>query len=195
MSITRREALTAAVGCGLTTTAAAGADDKPLAAKERPRPDPVYSNVPAAIRKVFEDTFPNYRCIRMAIRGEKDATVYRATVFNPASGGAHTQHVGGEIVTTPILYHLELDAAGKVLEETPRFVDTGRLPKAVTAAYEKWNPKGVKGQELWWQTEVPRGKDRVYRVRIIVNAIKAYSASFKEDGSVLTADPAEVPGN
>jgi hypothetical protein len=61
------------------------------------------------------------------------------------------------------------------------------------AGYEKWNPKGVKGQELWWLTEVPRGEARVYRVRIIVNQIKAYAASFKEDGSVLAADPAVVP--
>jgi hypothetical protein len=120
--------------------------------------------------------------------------VYRATVFDPAAMSSFSQRVGGEHVTTPELYHLELDAGGKVLEETLRPVhDPGQLPKAVVAAYEKWNPKGVKGQELWWLTEVPRGEARVYRVRIIVNASKAYSASFTEDGSVLAADPAIVP--
>jgi hypothetical protein len=194
MAITRREALAAAVGCGLTTTAAAGADDKPPAAAERPRRDPVYMHVPEAIRAVFEDTFPNHRCIRLARRQEKGAPVYRATVFDPASAGAETQRVGEESVTQPILYHLELSATGSVIEETPRPVfDLGRLPKAVLAGYEKWNPKGVQGQEFWWLTEVPRGEARVYRVRILVNAIKAYSASFKEDGSVLAADPAVVP--
>ena len=98
MSITRREALAAAVGCGLTTTAAAGADDKP-AAKGPAWHDPVYSHVPPAVLAVFEGTFPNHRCIRMAIRGEKDAAVYRATVFAPASTRVHTQQVGEEIVT------------------------------------------------------------------------------------------------
>src|SRR5262249_46776332 len=124
----------------------------------------------------------------------KGAMVYRATVFNPASGGAETRQVGAENITQPILYHLELSESGKVLEETPRPVlDLKRLPKAVVAGYEKWNPKGGTGQEHRWTTEVPRGEARIYRVRIIESAIKAYSASFKEDGSVLTADPAVVP--
>jgi hypothetical protein len=194
MSITRRDALAAAAGCGLTTTGAARADDRPPAAKERPRRDPVYMYLPDAVRAVFEDTFPGYRCVRLATRREKGATVYRATIFDPASAGAHTQRVGEETVTQPILYHMELTADGKVIEESPRPVlDPGRLPKAVLAAYEKWNPTGVRGQELWWMTDVPRGGARVYRVRIIVNAIKAYSASFREDGSVLAADPAVVP--
>jgi len=193
MLISRREALAAAVGCGLTT-AAAGADDSPPVARELPRPDPLYTSVPEAIRKVFEDTFPNHRCIRLAIRGEDDATVYRATVFDPASIGASYRRVGKEHVITPPLYELELDAGGKVVEETLRPVlDPGRLPKAVAAAYEKWNPKGVIGREFFWQTEVLRGKARVYRVQIILSAVKAYRASFKEDGTVVEADPAPVP--
>jgi hypothetical protein len=159
----------------------------------QPQYDPVYMQLPEAIRPVFEDTFPGYRCIRLVTRGEKDATVYRGTVFDPAAMSSSHQRIGGETVTTPNLYHLELDANGKVLEETLHFVDRERLPKAVAAAYEKWNPKGVEGREFFWQTGVPRGKDRVYLVRIIENAIKGYSASFKEDGSVLAADPAVVP--
>ena len=115
-------------------------------------------------------------------------------MFDPAdvwrtSGGL----VNGESVITPILDELEVDAHGKVLEEPLRLFDPKRLPKAVAAAYEKWNPKGVKGAEIFWQTEVSRGKDRVYRVRIIMSSIKAYSASFKEDGAVLATDPASVP--
>jgi hypothetical protein len=193
MSITRREALAAAVGCGLMTTVTAGADDKP-AAPEPPKRDPIYSNVPDAIRKVFDDTFPNHRCIRMVTRGEKDATVYRATVFNPADLSVITQLVDGGHIMTPPLYHLELDATGKVLEETRRPVlDLGQLPKAVVAAHEKWNAKGVKGMALMWSTQVPRGKDRVYGVFIIVNSVTGYSASFKADGTVLKADPAVVP--
>jgi hypothetical protein len=158
-----------------------------------PPHDPVYMHLPEAIRKVFEETFPGHRCIRLVIRGEKEATVYRATVFHPAAMSSSSKRVGEEEVITPPLDYLELDAGGKVLEETLHFVDPGRLPKPVTAAYEKWNPKGVTAREHWWMTEVQRGKDRVYRVRMIENAIKGYTALFKEDGTVVEADPAIVP--
>jgi hypothetical protein len=150
-------------------------------------------HLPEEIRKVFEETFPDHRCIRLVIRGEKDATVYRGTLFHPAAMSSTSKRVGEERIITPPLDHLELDASGKVLEETLHFVDSGRLPKAVTDAYEKWNPKGVTAREHWWMTEVPRGKDRVYRVRMIENAVKGYTALFKEDGTVVEADPAIVP--
>src|SRR5437764_11483644 len=81
MPITRRDALAAVAGCGLVTALAA-ADDKPL--PEAPKYDPVYGGVPEAVRKVFEDTFPRHRCIRLVVRGQDDTAVYRATVFDPA---------------------------------------------------------------------------------------------------------------
>lgn len=191
MSITRRDALAAAVSCGLTAAAAARADETP-AAKEPPKHDPVYSLLPDRVRTVFEDTFPGHRCIRLVTRGEKDAAVYRATVFDPANtSSASHQFVGGEFICTPPLYHLELDVQGKVLEEPPHPIGPDRLPKAVAAAYEKWNPKGLKRMTTMWWTEVSRGKDRVYRVNILVNQIKSYGASFKEDGTVLSADPTD----
>jgi hypothetical protein len=192
--MTRRVVLAAVVGFGLTMTAVAGAADQQPAGKEKPR-NPLYSSMPSAVRAVFEDAFPNHVCIRLVRRQEKGATMYRGTVFDSASGGAQTKRVGEEIVTEPILYHLEISETGKVLEETLRPVfDPKQLPKAVLAAYEKWNPKGVTGSSgHWWMTEVPRGEARVYRVRIILSAVKAYSASFKEDGTVLAADPAVVP--
>ncbi|HKA07770.1 MAG TPA: hypothetical protein VKD71_10975 [Gemmataceae bacterium] len=191
MSITRRDALAAALGL---TAATATADDKPIADKVPPRHEPLYSHLPDAVRKVFEDTFPHHFCIRMVTRGKRQAEVYRGTVFDPRSAGGFHQHVDGEHVASPILYQLEVDADGKIVEETLRPVlDLARLPKAVVAAYEKWNPKGVKGQEFHWRTEVPREKARVYRVRIVVNAIKTYSASFAEDGTILEANPAVVP--
>jgi hypothetical protein len=193
MPITRREALAAAAGCGLATPAEARADEKPPAAPGG-RSDPVFGNLPNAVRAVVEDTFPGHRCIRLAERQEKGATVYRVTVFNPADTTVHTQSVGGELVSQPRLYHVELTADGKVIEETYRPVlDLGRLPKPVLAAYQKWNPKGVTGMVVAWSTEVPRGKERIYRAGVIVNQIKAYRVSFKEDGSVIAADPAVVP--
>ena len=190
--MTRRDTLAAAIG--LTTVTVSRAEEKVTVAKPVPRTEPLYSDLPGAVRKGFEDTFPNHFCIRMVTRGKRDAAVYRGTVFDSRSAASHHQLVDGEHVATPILYQLELEADRKVVEETLRPVlDLARLPKAVVAAYEKWNPNAVKGQEHYWLTEVPREKARVYRVRIILNAIKSYSASFAEDGTVLAADPAVVP--
>ncbi len=192
MPITRRDALAAAIGCGLTT-AAARAGENP-SAEGPPRRDPVLSHLPPAVRKVFEDTFPHHRCIRLVTRDREEAAVYRGTFFDPTIWSSTTVGlVEGEHVVTPPLYHLELDAAAKVREETQRWIDSKDLPKAVVAAYEKWNPTGVHGQEYYWWTEVPRGKGRIYRVQIIVSAVKAYRASFQEDGAVVSADPAAVP--
>ena len=193
MSITRRDALTAAVGCGLVTTAAR-ADEKPVA-NDAMRRDPVLNSVPDAVRKVFEATFPGHRCIRMVIRGAKAAPVYRGTFFNPAIW-SRTSHslADGETIITPPLYQLELDAAGKVLEETLREIEPTQLPKAVLAAYDKWNPNGVEGRSgHFWLTEVAMEQPRVYRIRIILSSVTAYEATFREDGTVVQADPAIIP--
>lgn len=191
MTLSRRGAMAAAVGCGVAATAS-GTEIQPPPAE--PRRDPMYGDMPEAIRAVFESTFPNHRCVRMAMRQEKGAAVYRGTVFDPACSAAHTQLVGDETVSQPILYHLEVSADARVIEETAHPVlDLERLPKPVVASYKKWNPKGVTGREHWWTTELPRGGTRVYRVRIILNAVTAYTAAFREDGTVVAADPMVVP--
>jgi len=193
MSITRRDALAVAVGCGLATTATR-AEEKP-AARGQPRQDPVLSGLPPAVHNVFTDTFPNYRCIRLARRGQDKAAVYRGTFFDAANwSGSAGGLVDGESIVTPPLYHLELDAAGKVLEETVRWIDPKQLPKAVQTAYTKWNPKGVEGRSgnYWW-TEIPRGKSRVFRIEIVLSAVQAYRATFRQDGIVVEADPAVIP--
>jgi hypothetical protein len=202
MVLTRRDTLAAAVACGLTAAARAeGAPAaeaparEPPAAKDPPPRDPVSSSLtPAPVQKVFDETFPGLRCIRLTRRGQDEAAVFRGTFFDPANWWSTTvEFVNGESVVTPPLFHQELDAAGKVLEETYRPIDPKRLPRAVQAAYEKWNPQAVQGREHFWLTEVARGKPRVYRVAIIQSAVKAYRATFQEDGAVVEADPAVVP--
>jgi hypothetical protein len=190
MLITRREALAAVAIVGGRATTVAGADEKPPAT-DQPKVDPILSRgLPDAVRKAFVDALPGYWCVRLGIRGEKDATVYRATVFHPGHG--QTSHVkDGESITTPRLYDIELDGRGKSLEETARPIVPDRLPQVVLAAYEKWNPKGVKRMATMWTTELPRGKERVYGVYILVNQIKGYAAFFKEDGTVVKADPTD----
>src|SRR5205814_2123937 len=138
MSITRRVALAAVVGFGLMT-AAGRADEKPAASEPLKR-DPMLAHLPAAVRKVFEDTFPNHRIIRLVMRGDGRDAVYRGTVFDltDTTLTSGLERVGGEFVTTPRLFHLEVDARGKVLEELPHPIGPDRVPKAVLAAYEKW---------------------------------------------------------
>src|SRR5262249_54002774 len=151
------------------------------------------NHVPTEVRKICEETFPGYRCLKVVWREEKDVKIFRATFFNPADMGAESRLVNGEHITQLSLYDLELTADVKIIAESAHWIDAKRWPKQVQASFQKWNPKGVKGQEMHSFTEVRKGDSRVYRVRIIVNAIKAYSALFGEDGSVLAADPAVVP--
>src|SRR5262245_58255850 len=117
MSMTRRDVLTAAVCCVLTAAIASGADEKP-AAREPLKQDPILAHLPAAARKVFEDTFPNHRIIRLATRGDGEEAVYRGTVFDLSNTKLTSGYdlLGGEFVTTPKLFYLEVDARGKVLE-------------------------------------------------------------------------------
>lgn len=192
MAITRREALTAAVACGVTATDATAAPVPPMI---RPLSDPLYSRLNKEARAVVEDTFPLHLCIRLVERRVRDETVaYRVTVFNPASRGARTKMVDGESVSEPILYHLELTPKGTIIEETPRpILDLAKLPKPVLESYRKWNPREVRNMMVTWITEVPRGGTRTYRAHILVSAIKAYNATFKPDGSVITADPITMP--
>lgn len=194
MPITRRGALAALVSGGLSTLSATGADEKPLATREPLKQDPVHSHLPAATRKVFAETFPNHRIVRLVQRGDEEDAVYRGTVFDlsdPTLTSGHDRF-GGELVTTPKLFYLEVDAKGKILEELPRPIGPDQVPKAVTDAYDKWNPKGLNRLATMWHTEIPRGGARVYSAHILVSQIKSYWATFKEDGTVVRADPIDV---
>ena len=59
----------------------------------------MYVHPPNEIRTEIGSTFPNHRCVRMAMRQEKGTVVYRGTVFDPACGTARTQLVGDETVS------------------------------------------------------------------------------------------------
>jgi len=193
MSVTRRAALAALAG-GLTTMSATTADEKLPAAGEPLKQDPVLSHMPAATRKVFEETFPKHRIIRLVQRGDGEDAVYRGTLFNLSSTTLTSGHdrFAGELVTTPMLFYLEVDARGKFIEELPRPIEPTQAPKAVVDAYDKWNPKELRRLTTMWSTEIPRGKARVYHAHILVSQITSYRATFKEDGTVVRADPIEM---
>jgi len=194
MPVNRRQALAAAIGCGLTTASTTRADEKPPQTREPLKQDPVLPHLPAAARKVFEETFPNHRIIRLVQRGDGEDAVYRGTVFDLSSPTLTSGHdrFAGELVTTPKLFYLEVDAKGKIQEELPRPIEPTQAPKAVVDAFDKWNRKELRRLTTIWSTEIPRGKDRVYHVHILVSQVKSYWATFKEDGTVVRADPIEV---
>jgi hypothetical protein len=176
--------------CVMTNLVGAEAPTAPVA-----QPDPVLSDAPEAIRSIFEAAFPShrYRCVRMA-RPVNAPEVFRGKFFDLTLSKVRCGQRGDEFVSEPIFYEMEVAANGKVVEETPRPVlDRDGLPKPVQAAYGKWNPKGVKGMFVHWYTSVPRGQERVYTVRILIDQLTLHDATFKEDGTVVHADPAVVP--
>ena len=119
--------------------------------------------------------------------------VFRGKFFDLTLSKVRCGQEGKEFVSEPIFYEMEVAADGKVVEETYHPVAPDGLPKPVQTAYGKWNPNGVKGMFVQWNTAVPRGKERVYSVTILIDQLTVYFATFKEDGTVVAADPAVVP--
>jgi len=147
----------------------------------------VYGSLPEAIRAVFETTFPVTGASGWPIRQEKGAAVYRGTVFNPPAG-CPDRRVGEESVTEPILYHLEVAADAKIIEETPRPVDPVGCRRRSSPPTRSGTRRGSRAGSTG-DTEVPPWEGPVYHVRINRERVKGYTASFKEDGSVVAADP------
>jgi hypothetical protein len=194
MTMNRRDALTAVVG-GLMCTAAAGADDKPAAKVEDKFPtlprDTLLAALPPAALKVVEFWFPNYWCVRLVTHHQANPKWYRATLFTPR-GPRRTNWTEGNEIAVPPMYEVSVTEEGKVLEESSHAIERDLVPMAVIAAYEKWNPTAVKGMVTTWATEVAAGKERVFRVAIVVSQVKFYAASFQADGTVIKADPIDA---
>ena len=191
MSLNRRTAMAAVAGsCVMTNLAGA---ESPMV--HVVQPDPVRRHVPEAVELIFEAVFPSnqYRCVRMA-RPLNAPEMFRGRFFSLSDSRVRNGKKGEEFVSEPIFYEMEVAADGKVVEETLHPVlDSNDLPKPVQAAYGKWNPKGVKGMHVQWSTGVPRGQERVYSVAIVINQLTGHGARFKEDGTLVYADPAVVP--
>jgi hypothetical protein len=185
MTMNRRAALTAVVG-GLACAGAAKAEDK---FPTLPRDSLLAALAPAAL-KVVEHWFPNYWCVRLVTHHQANPKWYHATLFTPR-GPRRTNWSDGNEIAVPPMYEVSVDADGKVLEESNHAIERGLVPKAVLAAFAKWNAKGVGGMATTWATEVAAGKERVFRVAILMSQVKFYAATFQADGTVLTADPIE----
>jgi len=191
MSLNRRAAMAAVAGSCVMTNLA-GAESPTVHVVQ---PDPVRSDAPDAIKLIFEAVFPSqrYRCVRMA-RPLNAPEMFRGRFFSLSDSRARSGKEGEEFVSEPIFYEMEVAADGKVVEETLHPVlDWNELPNPVQAAYGRWNPKGVKGMRVQWSTGVPRGQERVYSVAIVINQLTGHGARFKEDGTLVHADPAVVP--
>ena len=190
MCLNRRAAMAAVAGsCMMTNLAGAEAPTVQVV-----QPDPVRRLAPEAVERTFEAAFPSqrYRCVRMA-HPLNAAETFRGRFFSLSDSKVRNGQEEKEFVSEPIFYEMEVAADGKVIEETLHPVlDGDELPKPVQAAYGRWNPKGVKGMFVRWYTGVPRGKERVYMVQILIDQLTLHDATFKGDGTVVAADPAVV---
>jgi len=191
MSLNRRAAMAAVAGsCVMTNLAGAESPTGHVV-----QPDPVRKHAPEAIELIFEAAFPSqrYRCVRMA-RPLNAPEMFRGRFFSLSDSKVRSGQEGKDFVSEPIFYEMEVAADGKVIEETLHPVlDWDELPKPVQTAYGRWNPKGVKGMFVRWYTGVPRGKERVYMVQILIDQLTLHGATFEEDGTLVHADPAVVP--
>ena len=166
----------------------------PLAIAGEAIEDPVLRFAPKAVQNVCAERFPAHRVLRVVERQVGGApVVYRITVFSIADTGVFTKTTGDDTVSELLLHQLELMADGKVIEESRHAVPEYRVPKAVLDGYRRWNPDGVKGMGVFWTAGQEKGKERMFSASVILSAVKAYSASFRTNGSVVAAEPARVP--
>jgi len=148
--------------------------------------DPLLFNVPKEVRKVCEETFPGYRALSVGERKEKGQTRYRITFFDPADRTIYGRKDGDEAIMELKQYRFEVTADGKVVEEPRHHLREDRVPKAVIDRYKKWlGDTPPRAMVVGWEAEREKDKDRVFHVWYVVNSVTGYSASFKEDGTLL----------
>jgi len=155
--------------------------------------EPVLRFAPKAVQQRYAETFPAHRVLRVVERQAGGTSVYRITVFSPTDTAVYTKKTGNDTVSELLLHHVELTTDGKVLEESRHAIPESRVPRAVLDGYRLWNRNGVKGMGVFWTAEQEPGRERVFSARVILSSVKAYSASFMENGRVVAAEPARVP--
>jgi hypothetical protein len=111
------------------------------------------------------------------------------TSFSPSNPAVHHRKSGEELVRALPLYDLEVTGDGEVVEESRHDVAEAHVPKAVLGGYRRLNLRGVSGMATVWSAERAKGKARVYTVSVIFSEVSTCFASFKEDGSLVSAPP------
>jgi len=123
-------------------------------------------------------------------------TAWLNAASRPASVGAY-RHVAGWYYAAPYGVYATRDghlavslcplaALAKVIEEPRHHVREDRVPKAVIDRYKKWlGDTPPRAMVVGWEAEREKDKDRVFHVWYVVNSVTGYSASFKEDGTLL----------
>ena len=63
-----------------------------------------------------------------------------------------------------------------IIEEQRHLISEAAVPDAVRTAYQKWNPKGLKGMTVAWGVGQPPNGKREFLVSIVFNQITQRAA-------------------
>ena len=148
--------------------------------------DPVISGLPRAVVRTYQALFPGHRVWRSSETGKGDARQYELIIFQPNSPVVHSQRVGSAIVSSLLNYKLILSSTGKVIREQSHPISEDTVPKAVREAFDKWRRPFPRRFLLFeWRAYQEVGAERLYFVRVVLNAIEAYEATLKADGTFV----------
>ncbi len=169
-----------------------------LDSKTEPRNDPILGMHPVPIKEACQRYCPDniYQILRITEHQKTKPYTYTVTFINN-NGMIQGKKIDDDLTSELPQYKLELTADGQIIEEERHLISMLAVPKAVRIAYQKWNPKGLKGMTVAWAAEKPRNKDRLFSTSIVFNQIDGSFAVFTEDGTLVKekSDPAPVePG-
>lgn len=176
-----------AVGCAASACAAALPDEPAAAAASPPtQHDTVAGSLPPDVVNAYRSRFPGHRIWQCSVTGRGKAKQFQLVVFDPKTRTTVTRAVGSATVTSLIHYHLVLNAAGVVTREDPHPVSANAVPRAARQAFAKWSRRFPRSNDLVWTAHQRKKTERRFSVRVTLNSIEEYGATFKADGTLVT---------
>jgi hypothetical protein len=148
--------------------------------------DLVGRRLPTAVLKTYQALFPRHRVWQSLRYGEGKQAKYELIIFDPNSPVVHTQRVGPASVSTLLNSKLILSITGELIYEEQHVIADDAVPKAARVAFDKWKRQfPQRFLMLEWRAHQAEGAERLYSVRVVLNAVETYGATLKADGTFV----------
>jgi hypothetical protein len=148
--------------------------------------DTVAGVLPQPVLQSYRALFPAHHIWQVSQRGKEKDAEFELIIFHPKAGSRFGQQVGDAHVTTIFNYKLVLKGTGEVIREQAHPIAADAVPKAAKDAVDKWKrPLQGRTFSVEWEAHQEPGAERLYSVYVELNAIEAYRATLKADGTFV----------
>jgi hypothetical protein len=173
------------------TILAVGVDDEETdrssrAADATGHQDPVTTVLPFPVLKTYRALFPGHQVWQVSQSGKENDAEFELIIFHPKEGSVQGKQIGPAHVATLRNYKLLLKGTGEVIQEQAHPIAEDAVPKAVKDAVDRWKrPLQGRTVSVEWLAHQEVRAERLYSIYIEVNAIEAYRATLKKDGTFV----------